>query len=169
MNPGTIRAAILTWAGLLVLAAPALAQWAWRDDSGRMVYSDRPPGSNVPADRIVARPREVTSPPAAATANAAPRPAAAPPAPTKTAAEQELEFQKRRQQQADAAKKSDDQRAEQQRQSAECERARGYLRVLESGQRVARIDAQGEREYLEDAQRDAEVQRAQKSIAANCK
>ena len=43
---------LLAWS----LAAPAAAQWAWKDDNGRVVYSDRPPPSAVKADRIVRQP-----------------------------------------------------------------------------------------------------------------
>ena len=50
-----------------------------------------------------------------------------------------------------------------------CQRARQQLAALESGMRVARMNDKGEREYLDDAQRASEVQRARQLIASECR
>jgi type IV secretory pathway VirB10-like protein len=160
------------------LAAPAVAQWAWKDDNGRVVYSDRPPPSSVKADRIVKQPAnaQVGLPPsqsAAATQDGAAkppsevRPAAAAPAP-RSPAEQEMEFRKRQQERADAERKAQDEQTKAAAKAADCERARGYLKALEEGQRIARTDAAGNREFLDDSQRAAEAERARRSIQATC-
>jgi hypothetical protein len=156
------RSAILML--LLAAAAPVLAQWAWRDASGKMVYSDRPPPADVKPEQILKRPRSADAAPAAP----APGSAAAP-AKQKSSAELEMEFRQRQQQRTDAEKKAQEQQAKDLARNAECERARSYLMVLERGERVFRLNAQGEREYLEDAQRDADIQRLRQQIAANCK
>jgi hypothetical protein len=39
---------------------------------------------------------------------------------------------------------------------------------LRSGMRVARINDKGEREVLDDAQRNAQIQRTQEAINSNC-
>ena len=47
----------LAVAAFVVFAScPAAAQWAWKDDNGRTVYSDRPPPASVNTDRIVRQP-----------------------------------------------------------------------------------------------------------------
>lgn len=158
-------------AGLLaavLLALPAAAQWAWRDDNGRVVYSDRPPPAAVKSEQIVRQPGSRPTPPPAlgteAPADASKGAASAP----KTLAEREMEFRKRQDERAASAKKAADEEAQKQRLAQDCERMRGYLRQLDEGVRIARTDAQGNREILEDAQRAAESQRARDDIARNC-
>jgi type IV secretory pathway VirB10-like protein len=157
------------------LAAPAVAQWAWKDDNGRTVYSDRPPPPSVKADRIVRQPANtqqvLPSSTASAPAESAARPADTRPAPAaapRSVAEQEMEFRKRQQERADAEKKAQEEQTKAAAKAADCERARGYLRSIEEGQRIARTDAAGNREFLDDNQRAAEAERARRSIAAAC-
>ena len=47
-------------------------------------------------------------------------------------------------------------------------RSEHFSRKIESGVRVARLDANGERTYLDDKQRAAELQRNQDIISQNC-
>jgi len=153
----------------LAVALPATAQWAWRDDAGRTVYSDRPPPPSVRKEQILRQPPgAVLAAPAApdATPGAAATPA---PAARPTLAEQEQAFRKRRQERAEAEKKQAEEQALALRRKQDCERARGYLRQLEDGIRIARVDAQGQQVILDDAQRAAEMARARELIAASCK
>ncbi len=154
----------------LLLAMPAAAQWAWRDENGRLVFSDRPPPAGVKAESIVRQPGAQVAPLPAATGAGEPKGADKGEAKSgpKTIAERELEFRKRQQERAEAEKKQADQQAQAARKAQECERARGYLRSLEEGQRIARTDAQGNREVLDDAQRAAEIQRMREVVARNC-
>jgi hypothetical protein len=175
------RISLATATGLLVgaFAMPALAQWAWRDSTGRTVYSDQPPPADIRSDQITRQPG-----PGAQTLGTAPSntngPAAAPapdskgdgkePAKTgpKTIAEREMEFRKRQQESADAEKKQAEEQARNDQRSAECERMRGYLKALEDGQRIARTDGQGNREYLDDDQRAAEMSRMKEGLSRAC-
>jgi hypothetical protein len=93
---------------------------------------------------------------------------AAAPAAQKTLAEREQEYRKRQLDRAEAEKKQADEQALAARRQQECNRARGYLRQLEDGIRIARTDAQGNREILDDAQRAAETARAREVIQATC-
>jgi IS5 family transposase len=167
---------------LLATATPASAQWAWRDASGSVVFSDQAPPPTIPDSQIIRRPAGRAAPPAAppaapATAAPAASPAAAAAgnsAATKavgprTAAEQEQDFRKRQQERTDADKKQAEAQAATARREADCERARGYLRQLEDGMRIARTDAQGNREILDDAARSAEMQRTRDLISSTCK
>jgi len=49
-----------------------------------------------------------------------------------------------------------------------CERARNALRTLESGQRIARTDKDGERYYLDEEQVAQEAGKARQVVQKNC-
>jgi Domain of unknown function (DUF4124) len=159
----------------LTAATPAAAQWAWKDDNGRVMYSDRPPPSSIKADKIVRQPAssQTVLPPSAVARTDATKPApdsstSATPAAPKSTAEREMEFRKRQQERADAEKKAQEEQTRTAAKASECERAKGYLRALDEGQRVVRTDAAGNREYLDDAQRANETERARKMVQSSC-
>ena len=165
----------------LVSSSPTLAQWVWRDAGGGVVYSDQAPPASIPDAQIIRRPAGRTPPAAAPAPAAAVAPAAGPSAaaagtaaPVKaagprTAAEQEQDFRKRQQERADSEKKQAEEQSASARRAADCERARGYLRQLEDGMRIARTDAQGNREILDDSARNAEIQRTRDLVSSGCK
>lgn len=164
-------------AAAFVIAPPVSAQWAWRDANGSVVFSDQAPPASIPDAQIIRRPASRAPSPVApvptpsTTTNAATTGAASAvkgPGP-RTAAEQEQEFRKRQQERADAEKKQSQEQSAAARRTADCERARGYLRQLEDGMRIARTDAQGNREILDDDARNAEVQRTRDLISSVCK
>jgi type IV secretory pathway VirB10-like protein len=166
-----ISLATLAAALVAVYAVPASAQWAWRDESGRTVYSDRPPPASVKSDQILRQPSSQSF--GAPSAQNAPGPEGkgdakdAPKGP-KTLAEREQEFRKRQQESAEAEKKQAEEQSRSEQKAAECERMRGYLKALEDGQRIARTDAQGNREFLDDAARAKEVSRVRDGMSRNC-
>ena len=177
------RLSLAAAAGLFIgaFAMPAFAQWAWRDGSGRTVYSDQPPPSNITSDQIMRQPGPGSQPrstvdntnsPAAAAASAPDAKGGdgkeAPKSGPKTLAEREMEFRKRMQESAEAEKKQADEQARNEQRSAECERMRGYLKALEDGQRIARTDGQGNREYIDDDQRASEVRRMKDGLSRAC-
>lgn len=145
-------------AAALSIAGHAVAGeyiYQWKDKSGQYVYSDNPPPGNIPS-RMLRRDAvgEITAP------------SASPAAPT--TADRELELKKRQQEQGEKQAKSDKDGADAKAKSQNCETAKNQLAALESGQRVARFNAQGEREFLDDAQRSAEVERTRKIISDSC-
>ncbi len=159
------------WVLLLALgaavSAPASAQWKWRDKAGQTQYSDLPPPSGTPEADILQRPS-----PAAAPRNAAPSASATASAPLlvpKAGGDPELEAKRKKAEQDDAAKK----KAEDDRIAVakvdNCARAKVQLKALDDGQRLSRINAKGEREYLDDKGRAEEAQRSRTVIAADCK
>jgi hypothetical protein len=172
---------------LLGYAVSAGAQWAWRDDGGRLVFSDRPPPASVKPSQIVRQPATAAPSPssapvyvieekpapakaeAKAEAKAATKKADAPaPAAPKTLAERDMDFRKRTQERAEADKKASEEQARRQQIAQDCERSRGYLRALEDGRRVARTDAQGNQVVLDDAARADELARLRERIASTC-
>jgi hypothetical protein len=160
-------------AGAIALAGPALGQsgnWKYRDAQGRIVVSDLPPPAGVQDKDILNRPntplRRAAAP--AAPASAAPAtPGTAPALAQSTDPElearrkkmlDEQQTQKKQQDEKDSAQRADN-----------CARAKSHLAALADGQRIARTNAQGEREILDDKGRAEEMQRARQVIASDCK
>ena len=155
-------------------ALPAAAQWVWKDSNGRTVYSDRSPPPDVKPSQIMRQPTNPVLAPAPAPsdsptdASKAPAEKAQAATGPKTVAEQEMEFRKRQQERADNERRAQEEQQKSAAKAAECERARGYLKGLEDGQRIVRTDASGNREYLDDTQRKAEIERTRKMVQSFC-
>ncbi|MFN3417462.1 MAG: DUF4124 domain-containing protein [Caldimonas sp.] len=159
----------MRWAGLalalgLASALPATAQWKWKDSAGKVQYSDRPPPASVPERDILQRPSNARSiaPPPVDTA-----PAAAPAAPP-AGVDKDLEARRRQEEQDREAKARTEKERIAQVRADNCARARSYMQTLDSGVRIARTNAKGEREFLGDEARAAEAARTREIIAANC-
>ena len=67
-----------------------------------------------------------------------------------------------------ARKKADDERLAQTKLD-NCSRANAQMKALQDGQRMSRINAQGQREFLDDKGRAEEIQRTQQVISTDCK
>lgn len=148
----------------MAMAASASAQlYRWVDKDGKVRYTDTPPPAGVKA-RTLGAPAPV-APAAAETPDAAKKDAAKGPL---TAAEQEQAFRKRQLEAQKAAEKADLARKESDTKRENCTRARAALATLESGQRITRTDAQGERAFLEDDAREREAERARQSVREWC-
>lgn len=166
----TSTAALL--AGLLCalwLASPAAwAQYKWKDSRGQTHVSDLPPPTDVPDKDVLQRPatRQV---PAAAAAAAPYVSASAAAATNRPPADPELQARQRRTEQETQAKaRADEARLAEQR-AGNCQRARSQLAMLDSGQRMIRIDAQGERVVVDDATRQVEAQQARQVVSSECR
>jgi hypothetical protein len=161
--------------GGLMLSSPAAAQWKWRDAQGRVQYSDRPPPTTVPDRDILARPAAArttgtgtVSSPSVAGASGPVSGSAASAVPAPAAASAPTAGETRRRAQEDATRRADEERQARQR-ADNCARARDYARTVESGQRLTRTNERGEREFLDDGQRAAELRRAREVIASDCR
>jgi hypothetical protein len=85
-------------------------------------------------------------------------------------AEREADFRKRRADAAEAQDKQQKEEAQKAQFQRACADAKNYLAGLESGARIARTDPKtGERVFLEDAARAAEIANARQSVQTNCK
>ncbi|WP_041675323.1 DUF4124 domain-containing protein [Ramlibacter tataouinensis] len=166
----------------LACAAPAigLAQWQWVDKDGRKVFSDQSPPPEIPAKNILKQPGGRALVPAAAepVPTAAPAPSAVPAsAATRTATgtlkiggkDKELEEKKKQAEAAEAEKRKAEEERVAKARADNCSRAKQSKADFDSGMRIARTNAKGEREVLDDAQRAAEVKRLQEMIASECK
>jgi type IV secretory pathway VirB10-like protein len=156
----------------LVLAASAHAQWKWKDAKGNMQYSDRPPPSGTPDKDILQRPpssqARITVVPAGQEAPAAASaPQAAASAPTK--AELDAAARQKQDQDREATRQKEEERRVAAQRRENCGRAQASLRDLQSGNRITRTNEAGERVFMDDVQRQAEVERARNLITSECK
>jgi len=139
---------------ILLASIAADAQiYQWKDENGKTIISDKPPVGNIRT------PRKIET--EAASTNAA--------SPQKTVADRELDFRKRQKDSQVSAEKS---KAEEEANAAReenCANARRQLRSLESGERIAMRDDNGERYFLEDAQRQQQIEKAQQAVQSSCK
>jgi Domain of unknown function (DUF4124) len=154
----------------IALAAAAIGTahaqaYKWVDKNGHVGYGDTPPpGAKVTPLRQIA-PAPAPSSPAAAEGKEGKDAKKGP----LTPAEQELEFRRRIKEAQEAAAKADKERKAAEEKKTNCETARQSLRTLESGQRVMRVDSNGERYFINDAQRAQDTARARESVGEWCK
>jgi len=152
---------------LAIAATGASAQsfWKWRDASGQVHMSDTPPPATVPAKDILQR--GGGNAPSLAPATAAPAPSAA-----AATGDGDLQKKKARADQEKADKAAADKAALEQKNAAiraeNCQRAQNQAKAIDSGMRIARVNTKGEREYLDDNARAAEMKHTQDIIAQNC-
>jgi hypothetical protein len=161
------RITLLALACTLPLAAAA--QWQWLDKDGRKVFSDKAPPPEIAPERVLKGPKGLL--PVAASAaptgqadagNAAaglPKPLGRDPA---------LEERKRQLANAEAEKKKAEDAKYASLRSDNCSRARMSKANYESGARISRVDAKGERVYMDESQRAAEMKRLDEVIARDC-
>jgi hypothetical protein len=178
----TLRPLLLALA--CALPALAVAQWQWLDKDGRKVFSDRGPPADIPANRVLKQPgggqaaAVVSTEPAAAGAAAG----AASGAGTTTAAAAQasasapklsgkdpgLEAKKKQMEAAEAEKKKAEEAKVAAARAENCTRAKASKAHYDSGVRIARTNAKGEREILDDKQREVEVKRLEGIISKEC-
>ena len=167
---GRVRCSVWLLAAALgmALALPAAAQWKWRDKNGQTQYSDLPPPPGVADQDILQRPngqsarKPLTADVPASGASAAPLLAV-------RASDPELEARRKKvEQDADDKKKAEAAKVAAVR-AENCTRAKEQMRTIDSGVRMTRTNAKGEREFLDDAARAAEAKRTRDLMASECK
>jgi cytoskeletal protein RodZ len=173
-SKGTLLAWLFVWVCL-----PVHAQWQWTDAVGRQVFSDRAPPPDIPDKNIIKRP--ATSPPKSTllqtsdglgqgdvtptTAGAA-VPAALP---AVSALDRELEAKRQQAAQAQASAVKAAQERNLKVKIENCTRAKQAKATYESGVRIARTNAAGEPEYLDENARSAELKRIQGVVDSDCR
>jgi len=168
---------VLGGACLLPLAAGA--QWQWLDQNGKKVYSDKAPPPDVPEKNILRSPAVSSSRPtftplnpgdAAGTAGVTGESAAAAPKPKPpSGVDKELEEKTKKAEEAEKAKKAEEARKLAEAKADNCKRAQQGKATFDSGIRIARVNAQGEREIMDDKMRADEQRRLQTVIDNDCK
>lgn len=183
--PLCIRLAIVAASATLAFAgATAMAaQYQWRDGQGRMVYSDLPPPLSVAPERIIRAPHmpradvprapDPSAPDAAATVPVAPvaaavKDAAATNEAALSVADRDMAYRKRMAENAEQENKAAQASRRKMELAKACSDAQSNIRSLESGQRISRINAAGQTEFLSDAERSERLKTARKSVGERC-
>ena len=167
---------------LSFIAHSAMAQWQWMDKDGRKVFSDRSPPAEIAEKDILKRPAGANRAAVAAAVTAA---ASAPvggkttttaavtapkaSAPKLSGKDLELEAKKKKAEDDELAKKKIEEEKNAKVKAENCERAKSGLATLQSGMRIASVNAKGEREIYDDNMLAAETKRAQDNINGSCK
>lgn len=162
-----VLSVVLTTVSAMAQTAPLPPAWKWRDATGQINVSDLPPPTSVPAKDILERPpvqRKAAEAAAAAASAASTSPATATPR-----TDPELEARRKRTVDEQAALQQQQQERDAAVRADNCSRASAQLALLNDGQRIARTNAQGEREVLDDKARAEELQRTRAVVAANCR
>ena len=165
--------------GLLCACTLASAQWQWLDKDGRKVFSDRAPPPDILDKNIIKRPGGRAAPVAApataddADASAAPTQtnatASRPALPASAAGvDKDLEAKKKQAADAEAAKQKAEDEKIAKAKIENCARAKQAKANLDSGVRIAQVNAAGEREVMDEATRAAESKRIQGIMDKDC-
>jgi Domain of unknown function (DUF4124) len=139
----------------LTMSDVAHAQFKWKDSNGRWVYSDQPPPSGVAGQAITA--------PAGNAANTQASSSEA--KPKQTADDKALAAKRKELEAGQAAKEKQDLVKKNQ---VACDETRGNLKTLQGDVRVTMTDANGERRFLSDQEKQTRSAAAQKDLAAHC-
>lgn len=129
--------------------------YKWRDANGSVQYSDTPP---PPGARDVQQLRKPAAGPASGATGG-----------TTSYTERDAEFRKRLVEKQENEAKQAKASQEEQVRARNCEQARGQLAGIDSGQRMVRLNAEGERIALDDEERVAARADAVKAIQTWCK
>jgi len=159
-----MKKALFLAVALAFCAAAMAQQYKWVDKDGKVQYGDVPP-PGVKATPL--RPPSGAGAPAPAAKTGDPKAAAKKSGPL-SVAEQEAEFRKRQ----NESQKEQEKQAEAGKEAAQkkenCARAQEHSRSLESGQRITRTEAGGERRNLEDAEIATEKSKARQAVQQWC-
>ena len=147
------------------------------DKDGRKVFSDRAPPPEVTDKDIVKRPSAASrAPTPAAAADTTPgaelgaeTAASMPGAPKNSGVDKDIEAKKKQMADAEAAKVKAEQEKIVKAKIENCARAKQAKATFDTGVRLSKANAAGEREILDDAGRAAEGKRIQTVIESDCK
>lgn len=153
---------------LSLLAATAAQAQVYKclDADGRTVYRQDPCPPSMKRESMANKP--VVPPSTPASAESAPGAKSDAKGGPKTPAEQEQAFRKRQQDAAKAAKETDQKNEQAMAKEANCNNARQRLAQYEIGGRISRIDAQGERYYMDDDQIESAKNQARADVSKFC-
>lgn len=151
-RPPKLIKTVLTLCLVTASAAASAQIYRWKDENGRAVFSDKPPEVRV-------RQQEKLDAPSSASPSGSA---------SKNLAEQEISFQKRQKDARERAEKTGKEEVAQAEKREYCSSLRRQLMALESGERIVRRDENGERQFLEDAQREQEIAKVRQAMQNTC-
>lgn len=151
---------------LVLGSSVAQAQYSWIDAKGVRHFSDRPPPPMTPPHKILKAPGRAAAPAYAGSAEPAPAADAAAPAKGAPTLAQREEAYQIRKKLLEEQEKKDVAEAQRRRDLADhCRDAREMRAQVESGVRIAKFDDKGERSFMSDQERAAQLARVNKALA----
>ncbi len=136
--------------------------YQWKDANGKTIFSDKPPiGKNVSVKQPAPASETTGESQAEAKAGDVKTP--------KSLAERDLDFRKRQKENQEKTEKARDEQQQANQRNEYCDNNQRYLKTLESGERIATRDDKGERNYLDDAQREQEIAKTRQALQTQCK
>ena len=138
---------------LTVFCSTVLAQYAWIDEKGNKQFSDQPPPASIPKNKILKYPGRAINSSATDDNTSAEKPKAKPP---ETLADKVMASNKQRDDLAAKTKKEEEASKAASAKADNCNRMREYQQSLNSGERISRMDSNGQKSYLSDQDRAKE-------------
>lgn len=129
----------------------------WVDEQGKVHYSDNPPKHNAKVQQLQFR-DSVSSLAPASDENYEPR----------TAADMEADLKRGKEARATKEKKEEQVRAQAEAKRINCANARANLSAMQQSGRMFKTDANGERVYMDEAQRQQQIEAAQARVSEMC-
>ena len=165
---------------VVALPLSASAQWQWIDKNGKKVFSDQAPPPDVPDKNILRRsgtppPRPTTgisspeTPAPESTEAAAPKAREGAATPKPSGVDKDLEEKTKKAEAEEKTKRAAEEAKIAKAKADNCALARQSKATVDSGMRIAKVNAQGEREIMDDTARAAEQKRIQSVINSDCK
>lgn len=159
----------ILFAVLLITVVPASAQiYSWKDKDGRTHFGDTPPATGEVTEIRAPQPQTRTAPPPSPTTGTTGSDALESTR-ARSLAEREQAFRERRAAAAEAEAAEIEDATRKQELERWCAAAANELAALRAGQRMVRFNARGEREFLDDSLRAAEIRRLDQQTSERCK
>ena len=141
----------------------------WVDENNRVHYSDQPPPSSAKSKKLGSTAKAKASAEtsdATGSSNATESSESGEP---KTIAEREAELRKKQKADKEAADKAVQNQANKEANQENCTQAQLSLKALQGEMRIMELDANGERVYLDNEQRQQRIAKTQQDISRLCK
>ncbi len=134
--------------GIILTCTSVFAQYKWVDKNGGVVYSDAPPSASLGVQKVDITPFVKTTVKALPIAQQTNNPAESTIPPVSGSAENKKSMLYDKQ---------------------ACEQLQGYLKILQDGGRITKLQSNGEKSFLDDKGRQQEVIDTQRRISEQCK
>ena len=142
---------------LVLLSATVYAGSSkWVDEQGKVHYSDNPPKHNAKVQELKFRDTISTQPPAEDSFE------------PRSTADMEADLKRGKDARAAKEKKDEQARAQVEAKQINCANARANLSAMQQSGRIFNKDANGERVYMDDAQRQQQTAAAQSRVSEMC-
>lgn len=150
---------------LMPMSGQTADVYKWKDAEGKIRYSDTPPSGKTPYELLSGKKAPATRAPVseegASTSSASAKD-------VKPTADKELDARKRKAEADNVEKKAQEKLEQQKVREQNCSTAKSNLMNYKQGGRLYRIDEKGERQYMDDKDLAAALEKANKEVEQWC-